>query len=376
MHMGEAPGEGTAADIRVAVTTITDGTDGRILYQAAGKVGEMTTTGSGTVVALATSPVLTTPLLLNGTTLTWASSTQLSALANGKLTITNNAGTAGGVIDVATDSTFKFFGRDGTTQAILQGGTLALGGATIGSNTLAMTGTANFNGTQTQSGGNYLITSGGSIYSSGNLYLGASSTSITNAITNPSGTIFTWASRNNGLVAWSVDATPYGTLDTFIGRAAAANLQLGAAAVDTAPVAQTLSVQNVLAGGTSNVAGAAFTIAGSQGKGTGVGGNIILQTAPAGSTGTAVNALATVATLYGSGDVGIGSGSAIATSATAGFLLIPTCAGTPTGAPPNAGTGKAAIIFDTTNSQLWVSVSGATWKQPKTPAGAAIVTWQ
>lgn len=78
---------------------------------------------------------------------------------------------------------------------------------------------------------------------------------------------------------------------------AAANLQLGAASVDTAPVAQKLSVQNTLAGGTSNVAGANFTIAGSQGKGTGLGGSLIFQVAPAGSTGTAVNALATALTI-------------------------------------------------------------------------------
>lgn len=49
--------------ITVASTTITSGTTGRVLYDNAGVVGEMTTTGSGTVLALATSPSLTTPLL-------------------------------------------------------------------------------------------------------------------------------------------------------------------------------------------------------------------------------------------------------------------------------------------------------------------------
>lgn len=236
------------AGIALASTTITGGSTGRILYDNAGLVGEMTTTGSGTVVALATSPTLVTPIL---------------------------------------------------------------GVATATSLTLA---------------------------------------------TGQSSLVF--------------------STDLFVGRGAAANIRLGAADVDTAPVAQTISVQNALTGGTNNVAGAALTIAGSQGKGTGVGGNIVLQTAPAGSSGSTVNALATVVTLYGSGDVGIGSGTAIATTATAGFLLIPTCAGTPTGAPPNAGTGKAALIFDTSGSQLWISVSGASWKQPKTPAAAAVVNWQ
>jgi hypothetical protein len=78
--------------------------------------------------------------------------------------------------------------------------------------------------------------------------------------------------------------------DVVLGRRAAANFQLGAADA-AAPVAQTLSVQSVVAG-TSNTAGANLTITGSQGTGTGAGGSIIFQVAPAGSSGTAQNALA------------------------------------------------------------------------------------
>lgn len=66
--------------------------------------------------------------------------------------------------------------------------------------------------------------------------------------------------------------------------------------------------------------------------------------------------------------------AAISTSATDGFFYIPTCAGTPTGTP-TALTGRVPMIFDTTNSQFWFYTGGA-WKQPKTPAGAATVTWQ
>lgn len=83
--------------------------------------------------------------------------------------------------------------------------------------------------------------------------------------------------------------------DTFIERAGAANLRFGSPDAASA-VAQTLSVQNVVAG-TSNTAGANLTIAGSQGTGTGVGGSILLKVAPAGSTGSAPNALSTVLTL-------------------------------------------------------------------------------
>lgn len=45
--------------------------------------------------------------------------------------------------------------------------------------------------------------------------------------------------------------------------------------------------------------------------------------------------------------------AALATNATDGFLYIPTCAGTPTGAP-TAFTGRAAMIYDTTNNKWWI----------------------
>ena len=81
-----------------------------------------------------------------------------------------------------------------------------------------------------------------------------------------------------------------GTADTILSRPGAANLQQGAADA-AAPVAQTFSVQSVVAG-TTNTAGADRIISASKGTGTGVGGGIRLQVAPAGTTGSAQNALA------------------------------------------------------------------------------------
>lgn len=77
--------------------------------------------------------------------------------------------------------------------------------------------------------------------------------------------------------------------------------------------------------------------------------------------------------LTGANIVVNGSGAAVATDAANGFLYIPTCAGTPTGTP-TAFTGRIAMVYDTTNHQFWFYDSG--WKQPKTPAAAAIITWQ
>lgn len=88
---------------------------------------------------------------------------------------------------------------------------------------------------------------------------------------------------------WNDGTLGGGGPDLILRRATTANLAFGAADA-ASPVAQTLSVQNVVAG-TSNTAGTSFTIAGSRGTGTGAGGDLIFQTAPAGTTGTSQNAL-------------------------------------------------------------------------------------
>ena len=60
-----------------------------------------------------------------------------------------------------------------------------------------------------------------------------------------------------------------------------------------------------------------------------------------------------------SGNVRVGT-AAIATTATDGFLYVPTCAGTPTGTP-TAITGLAPIVIDSTNNKLYF-YSGGVWR--------------
>jgi hypothetical protein len=96
-----------------------------------------------------------------------------------------------------------------------------------------------------------------------------------------------WASGSGDVTTFSPDL--------FLTRRGPANLRFGNTDA-AAAVAQTLSVQSVVAG-TSNTAGAAFTVTGSQGTGTGAGGSLIFQVAPAGTAGTAQNALATALTV-------------------------------------------------------------------------------
>jgi hypothetical protein len=61
------------------------------------------------------------------------------------------------------------------------------------------------------------------------------------------------------------------------------------------------------------------------------------------------------------GNVGVGI-AALATNATEGFLVIPSCAGAPTGVPTNVQTGGIPMVYDSTNHFLYVREGGA-WKK-------------
>ena len=63
--------------------------------------------------------------------------------------------------------------------------------------------------------------------------------------------------------------------------------------------------------------------------------------------------------ISGKGNIVAGAESALATNATDGFLYVPACAGTPTGAP-TAYTGKIAVVADSTNNKLYI-YSGGAW---------------
>jgi hypothetical protein len=169
------------------------------------------------------------------------------------------------------------------------------------------------------------------------------------SVGNPTVTI-----RSDFQLGWSNGAAT-GSPDTILTRRGAANLRFGAADA-AAPVAQTLSVQSVVAG-TTNTAGANLTITGSQGTGTGAGGSIIFQVAPAGGSGTAQNALSTALTIANNRTVTIGVAFTVATLPAAGTqgrrawvtdATLPTFLGTLTG-----GGAVVCPVFD--NGTAWVS---------------------
>lgn len=120
---------------------------------------------------------------------------------------------------------------------------------------------------------------------------------------------------------------------------APSSIQLGNTDVDTnaSIAAQTLRTQGALTGGTTNQAGKDFTFIVSPGKGTGAGGSFIVQTAPAGSTGSTPNAAVTALTINSAGLSTFAFAPRLSTGYTIG-------AGTPL---PAAGTaGRRAYVTD------------------------------
>lgn len=322
MNAGATAPEWAAASggsgITIGSTTITSGTNTRVLYNNAGVVGEYEVTGTGNAV-LSASPTLTGTVgaaaaTFSGTIVqTSASATAFESGPNGStnpvfrlvnstasaatgLAITGNAAGSGvtltalssgtnedlrlvtkgtGIVQVtpgsAADIVFRTNYSDGTARFQL--------GTYPGVNSLSMVWMASI----TPSTSNYTLISDGSAElgvnvqnSTGSIYfragnsnkllrLNGSGGAGTAIATLPSGGQFGFTSSSN---------TDSG-FDTILRRAAAANFAFGA--TDAAsPVAQTLSVQNVVAG-TSNAAGATLTEIASLGTSQGAPGRFHLQ---------------------------------------------------------------------------------------------------
>ncbi len=106
------------------------------------------------------------------------------------------------------------------------------------------------------------------------------------------------------------------------------------------------------------------TILGYFGNGSGVAGPGSATDLSIGSTGARALTFGTNdlerARITSTGNVVAGGSVALATTATDGFLYVPTCAGTPTGTP-TAITGMAPIVVDTTNNKMYF-YSGGAWR--------------
>lgn len=260
-----------------------------------------TTPGTGVATALgvnigsAGAPVLFngaggTPSSLTGTNISGTAAGLTAGTVTTNANLTGPITSAGNATSIAsqTGTGTKFVVDTSPTLVtpnigVATGTSLALNGATLGSNAVAGIGQFASFGATTTGPGFYSYLTGDTV-----------------------------ARVRVGLDANDMPSLAFGggatTRDTFILRIGAGVIQYGTSDVDTAPVAQTSRSQGTLAGGTSDVAGANWTFIASPGKGTGVGGSFIFQTAPAGSTGTVVNAPVTALTLSSAGRATIAGG--------------------------------------------------------------------
>jgi hypothetical protein len=160
------------------------------------------------------------------------------------------------------------------------------------------------------------------------------------------------------------DSTAVGATGHFVvgsNSAAISTLFIGNGETNAAP--QNI-LYNATGGSGSNIAGASFTIAGGIGTGTGIGGSVLFQVAPAGSSGSTANTLTTALTIDQLSNVVPGT-AALSTSATNGFTYVQSCAGTPTGTPAGSYAGRIPLVYNTSANTLyfynagWQSLTGA-----------------
>jgi hypothetical protein len=147
----------------------------------------------------------------------------------------------------------------------------------------------------------------------------------------------------------------------FLTIPAANTFQFGAAD-SSSPTAQVFETSNVVTGA-SNTPGVNWTIRGSQGTGTGAGGNIILSNAPAGTTGTSQNAEVQNIVLDQQLHVRVGAGTAPSLGAS--------CA-QGGGSATIIGTDQAGLV---TAGTLATSCT-VTFNIAYTSAPFCVVTWQ
>lgn len=152
--------------LTVGTTTIASGTTTRILYDNAGTLGEYTITGTGTVVAMAASPVFTTPTLGVAT----GTSVALGSAGTNQITVSGSTITATGASQLQdpliyfNDTTTQIMiAFDAAAAATAAGGSIALlannGGATSGAGGAIDLTAGNASGGNT-AGGAITLTSG------------------------------------------------------------------------------------------------------------------------------------------------------------------------------------------------------------------------
>jgi hypothetical protein len=417
MNAGATAPEWAAAaggsGITIGTTTVTSGTGGRFIYETTGNVvGEISTlTSDGTIVTF--SPTVTT-----GT----GATSGLNATANSLTTGTafhfsSSSVTSGSIVNIASTSTagatgveglnIAMSGANGTTAQTVTGATIAVTNtnATSGTNkalVLTASGATTLNTALEVTSGRVTLPTGGtatnpqivigttgtgSIYQDGSNFgvaitdntSGANLWVLSTGVRMKSGISFGWTGSSTDAIAG---------LDLTLRRSAAANLAFGAADA-ASPVAQTLSVQNVVAG-TSNTAGVTWTQQASLGTSQGAPGrhsftNGALITASGTTQQTAVSRLELGATkvLTNNTVTTVVNVTDASNTVAAGFVeyAVEVFDGTDlqveTGSFTYQVTNKGGTIANNTITFAGASGVGVTSNYPKntTTSGTLAVTW-
>lgn len=295
--------------LTVGTTTVTSGTGGRLMYETTGNVlGEISTlTSDGSLLAFASG-------VTTGTGTTSGLNATANSLTTGDaFTFSSSSVTTGNVVKLASTST----AAGSNTQTVLNVTTSGANG-TSSQTTFAAQFSNTHTGTSSTNIAIYGTASGGTTNLAG-YFVGVQSNTIpmmavgltTSGLGRGTNGDFTFLYSGltratlgssflelNGIALGYSSAYGAGT-DLFLRRNAAAHLTFGNSDA-ASPVAQTLSVQNVVAG-TSNTAGADWTKAASRSTGNAIGGAHVWQVAPAGSSGTSQNVLVEAMRIKGTG---------------------------------------------------------------------------
>jgi hypothetical protein len=290
-----ALGSGGGGGITIGTTTITSGTNTRVLYNNAGVVGEYTITGTGNVV-MSAAPTLTGRVSAEDGL--FATSVTTGTGSSAGLQVTANSLTTGNGAEISSSSV-----SSGNVVRISATGTAAASNT----KTALSVATSGANGTSTQTTYGAQISNTSTGTSSTNIGVsidtsGASTNVNLDLRNNAGGTggvlrfgattaqiyadgalLYLRTPTNNGIQLQGSAGGSFPSTNAYfefsggirMRSPAAATLTFGAADA-ASPVAQTLSVQNVV-GGTTNTAGVTTTIRGSLGTSQGVPGRIHLQ---------------------------------------------------------------------------------------------------
>ena len=366
--------------LTVGSTAIGSGTNTRILYNNAGVLGEYAVTGTGTTAVLSTSPTfttdITTPLIIGGTganqVLTFQNTTGATTSAGGAYLF--KAGNLGSDLITINQGNFIFSPINATAGAI----TSFTFTTPANTSQTASTEISNFKvngasktwaaGAITTQRWNYFkantaaFASASTITNSYGLYVEAATAGTNATITN------NYAAGFSGAIQVTNNTTQ---IDDFTGGVSGPKrLRLRNSVGSATSYAQIDAENNgsiissfgitsgAYVGGGVLTANTHFFIAQN-----GTAGNNILY----GASGVSMRikfinggfATTNVAFEIDNNNNIICGNAALNTTATNGFLYVPSCAGTPTGVPTTV-TGRVPIVADSTNNKLYM-YSGGAW---------------